>query len=127
LPEARSVKKAISYPLRMVSVCNPSTSMSHLGRAPDVWFVELRPPAWQFAAPARVLDALLHRAHGVEMLVKLARVAGADAATQILRIRQHRSEHAFVAGGGVLEQAVNASAGYNASGGVGELHERCEL
>ena len=46
-----------------------------VGRTRDVRLVERGPPALQFATLARVLDALLHVAHGIEILVELALVA----------------------------------------------------
>jgi hypothetical protein len=50
----------------------------------------------QFAAFAGVLDALLHVAHAVEILVEFPLVAGADVASQVLGIGQNGIEHALV-------------------------------
>ena len=83
-----------------------------VGGALDVRLVQRGPPALQFAAFACVLDSLFHVSHAVEILIQLALVAGADAATQVQRIREHCIEHALVGRRGVvLEEPVKSQRG----------------
>ena len=78
-----------------------------VGRAVHVRLVECRSPALQFAPLAGVFDPLLDVAHRVEIFVELPLVAGADLAAEPLGIRQHRVQHALVAGRHlILEQAI---------------------
>ena len=76
-------------------------------RAGHVGLRQGRSPALQFALLASSVDALLHVANRIEVLVELAAVVDANLPTQALRVGQDGIEHTavtlFV---GVLEQPV---------------------
>ena len=83
-----------------------------VGRSLHIRFVERGSPALQLAAFARVLDPFLHLTHAVEILVELALIAGADAASQILCVGEYGVEHALVLGRGfVFKETIKGKCG----------------
>ena len=71
-------------------------------------------PTLNLTAFAGAFDALLHFADGVQIFVELLLVQPTDVAAQILRVRQHRIEHALVASLRlVLEELIKRQRGIN--------------
>ena len=78
-----------------------------VGRAGHVGLRQRRPPPLQLPLLAGIVDALLHVADRIEVLVELAAVVEADLPAQTLRIGQDGIEHTAVALlVGILEQPV---------------------
>src|SRR5205823_14326895 len=83
-------------------------------RTRNVRLREGRPPALQFAFLAGIFDSHLYIANGIEILIELELIAGADLAAEVTGVSEHRVKHAPVTALDIVfEEAVEGEGGVN--------------